>query len=419
LRASSSVLSSEDKFVHHLSLQDHRHPQTQQVDATPPPQSLWRDRRLLEGETHRWIGLARRLESNLHTREKLVFVQGNLGTWNAGDVFFKVTFLLVMGLMVSTALWILCHHAGQDKLDDPSTKLTPPQSKEGSNRGFRPSSPGPQTVEQPVDNELKTSRQLSRQPSLAFRKYDLDELSEDEKKEFDDYTEKFFTLESDGLVEKFGLSGYALMDLGNSSGVSKLPLRVMMPLTALQAWILQFCVLFYMLRRVVRIASLPPVEKDVPFSIIFAAVYLHFMNCINDLPFSMSIVRHIKDLHRTPTDYMIAMPVFLMDGLLIPAASLIIGALYLCTSATVSDVILNSCAVAFIGNIDNWLLGMVLNVNEANGRQDEADRKSCTIFIPVQHKLVKFMSFWLCTIPVVPWLFSTSVGYLGIYILHL
>merc|ERR1719281_972834 len=130
-----------------------------------------------------------------------------------------------------------------------------------------------------------------------------------------------------------GLSGYAMMELDASSGVSQLPLKLVLPLTALQAWMLQFCVLFYMGRRIYRFANDGPVEKDVPFSIIFAAIYLHFINCINDLPFSMSIFTHVPDLHPKVEHIMIAMPIFFVDGLFMPFLSLCIGALYLCTSA--------------------------------------------------------------------------------------
>lgn len=246
-----------------------------------------------------------------------------------------------------------------------------------------------------------------------------------EKEDNDEMKKQFFAMNSDDLVDVMGLSGMTLLDLDASAGVSRVRFKIVLPLCALQAWMLQSCVLYYMAKRVYRLSITPPVAKDVPLTIIFAAIYLHFINCMNDLPFSLSILKHIPDLHPKREHLMIAMPIFVIDGLVVPCTSLLVGALYLCTSATVSDVILNSCAVAFVSNVDNWLLALIQKVNQASGKVfhdlpdglKEAD--SCTVYLPVNPPLVKFMAWWLCVVPVVPWGFAMGMAHLGLDVLKL
>jgi len=247
----------------------------------------------------------------------------------------------------------------------------------------------------------------------------------------------YFSIESDMLVDVMGLSGMSLLEMDATSGISGLPLLVALPACAIQAWFLQLVILFYMGRRVIRLTGEGGIDggmedpKDVPFAIIFAAIYLHFINCMNDLPFSFSILKHIGELHDKRSHLIVAMPVFMVDGLIVPFTSLIIGAFYLCTSATVSDVILNSCAVAFISNIDNWILQLNEKLNkaaaieegggpeEAEGEEPVKTANGMRVYIPVNHGLVKGMSWWMCVVPIAPALFSSMIAYAGLEVLKL
>lgn len=235
---------------------------------------------------------------------------------------------------------------------------------------------------------------------------------------------KYFTIVSDDLVDVMGLSGMSLLNMSDSAGVSNLKLLYALPFVAIQAWILQGLILFFMARRVVRLAVADPPDDseegrdayNVPFSIIFAAIYLHFINCVNDLPYSLSIASHIGGLHSELSHRLVAIPTFALDGLVVPFTSLVIGALYLCTSVSVADVILNSCAVAFISNIDNWILNLNDNLNKSSG---DKDGDSESVFVPVNAKLVTNMSWWMCVIPVVPSAFSGFFAYVGLIVLKL
>merc|ERR1719356_759373 len=84
------------------------------------------------------------------------------------------------------------------------------------------------------------------------------------------------------------------------------------------------------------------------YFLLFAAVHLHFISCLGDLPFSLNILMRIRDIHDTPKELIISLPIFIVDALITPISQLVIGALFICTSPTALDVLLNSCAVAFI-----------------------------------------------------------------------
>jgi hypothetical protein len=345
---------------------------------------------------------------------KIVFMQDFIGTMGATDVFFKATWIFVLGLILAGVFWITCEH-GQAGDDSEGKGVV---TEQHHIEKLSPRSLAALHQESDITPRRYTAREMK-----AFREYEDDEkkLSEEEKQECEDFKKMFFSMSEDELVDVMGLSGMALLKMDASAGVSKMPLKWVLPLTALQAWLLQFCVLYYMARRVHRLSHEPPPVKDVPLTIIFAAIYLHFINCMNDLPFSMSILQHMPDLHENFGHRMVAMPIFIVDGLCVPFCSLFVGALYLCSSVTVSDVILNSCAVAFVSNVDNWLLSLMGKVNQAAGGlfDDDESADSCTVYIPANAKLVKLMAWLLCVVPVVPWLFSMGMAHLGLDVLHL
>lgn len=232
-----------------------------------------------------------------------------------------------------------------------------------------------------------------------------------ENEEFDT-PEGYFETSASQIMEDMGISGMALLDTQKSSGINGLSLRITLPLIAAQAWSLQFIILFYM------VTSLQPrpVEPDqrLPRPIIFAAVYLHFIHTTTDLPFSVMAMRHLHHFHETTFDRALCGIVFAGDALIIPLCSMIIGSLYLCTSATVGDVILNSCAVAFVGDIDNFILAMNARMNEMAGNKVGMafDDK---LFLPCNENFVKTLNWLLCVIPLVPSICAFGLCYIGIY----
>lgn len=242
----------------------------------------------------------------------------------------------------------------------------------------------------------------------------------------------YVKFECDVLLQTMGLSGMCLLDLHQSAGVSGSSFRITLPLIAIQAWIIQFVILGFM---AVQLSNpREPGKPHMPYSIVFAAIYLHFLNCTSDLPFSLSVIPHFFKLHRLLIDRAIALPIFAMDAFIVPLSSMVIGSLYLCTSETVGDVILNSCAVAFIGNIDNWILGMNESMNRLGGAEPSEDLEdpedvgsmssagssvAQALYLPVNRQFVKIMSWAMCIVPVIPTLFAGTIMELGLDFLHL
>merc|ERR1711937_933269 len=83
----------------------------------------------------------------------------------------------------------------------------------------------------------------------------------------------------------------------------------------------------------------------------------------------MRSLYHNCGVQLTCWDLFIRYLFFSMDAFVIPLTTLVLGALYLCTSQTPIDVILNSCAVAFVTSIDNYMLGMYYRQFRMQGRQ--------------------------------------------------
>merc|ERR1712154_673056 len=108
-------------------------------------------------------------------------------------------------------------------------------------------------------------------------------------------------------------------------------------------------------------------DKDVPKSILVAAIYLHFVHCVHDFPFAISVLHFFPHFHENMKSRVICGFCFFVDAIVVPSITLVVGSLYLCTSVTSADVIINSCAVAFISNIDNWILVLNLKMNKLGG----------------------------------------------------
>jgi hypothetical protein len=223
-----------------------------------------------------------------------------------------------------------------------------------------------------------------------------------------------FAIESGQLVEEMGLSGMCVLSPKVMSGISGLPLSVTLPALSLQAWLLQGIILYYM-TTVLTPREDADVKKTLPTLIIFAAVYLHFLQCVRNFPYSISVLGYLFQFHETLHDRVVAVPIFLVDAIFIPIGSLIIGALYLCTSRTVADVILNSCAVAFTGEIDDWILTLNARLN-ALGRKEHG---SVTIYMPIPKSNVMMTQWLLSMVPVVPSIFALSALYVGIDVMKL
>lgn len=222
--------------------------------------------------------------------------------------------------------------------------------------------------------------------------------------------------EASFLVEDMGVSGMAMLDLSKPSGVNGLQLIYMLPIVAIQACVLQGVILYHMA------LMLRPrdVEKTLPRGILFAAIYLHFINCVVSMPFCLAVLRIFHNLHRSYAHLVVAGSCFVVDAFVIPIFNLVIGALYLCTSRRVEDLILNSCAVAFISNIDNWILALNDKINGMVGSADnDLSAFKEKFIVPVPVSALRVVNWSLCVIPIVPLSFSFFIVHLGFDVMRL
>lgn len=281
--------------------------------------------------------------------------------------------------------------------DDENALLTPsdPFVKRDSRRSIK---------DQIVQiNELAEQMQNN---GAAFRRCE----DADDEDDFE-LPDGYFEISAEDIIGNMGLSGMALLDPSKSSGINGLPLRFSLPFIAVQAWALQGIILYYMYQQLTPRPSVSEIPK-LPFAIVFAAVYLHFINCTTDLPFAFMAMRHIHEFHHELSDLVICGPIFAVDGLVVPLCSLVIGSWYLCTSATIGDVILNSCAVAFIGNIDNFILEMNARMNSMAGNSENLAFQS-KLFVPVNLPLIKSLNWLMCVVPVVPAVAACGLIHIG------
>lgn len=102
--------------------------------------------------------------------------------------------------------------------------------------------------------------------------------------------------------------------------------------------------------------------KIPPMIMVFISVYIHVITQMNDWCSNAKIVRMAVLTHtREHRRHGLIRLVMILDSLVIPFLTLSIGSLYLCTSDGVADLILNSCAVAFVCQIDDWIVDGAYN----------------------------------------------------------
>lgn len=224
------------------------------------------------------------------------------------------------------------------------------------------------------------------------------------------------TVEGDELVETVGLSAMSVFAPDAMSGITKLPNKVAVPLIAIQSMFLQVGLLHFLATQLLpkTATQLSQQQGELPMSIIFIAVYLHFLNCVQELPYSWQLFRHLPDFHPDPASLTILGSVLITDAFVIPLLSFILGGLYLCTSRTIGDAILNAVAVAFVREIDNWILGLNTRSDFLSGKI-----KAKTIHIPVNRNMMRRIAWTIIFMPIIPLASSMGICWIGFYVLNL
>lgn len=215
-----------------------------------------------------------------------------------------------------------------------------------------------------------------------------------------------FCLNAEDAIETLGISAFCLFD---TSGKNLCKLLLL----AVQCIFLQYSVLYFLAKQLIpwdekELKSNHFLEQDLDRWILLVAVYLHIVNCLTDLPFGFVNIRHLCHLKVDCLERAVTTALFFVDSIATPCCTLTIGSFYLCTSGSVSDLILNSCAVAFITNIDNWVLSLNYSMNKMEGsnRDDE-------IYLPHSKACMVWFNWVLCLVPVVPASLAFTMVYIG------
>lgn len=224
--------------------------------------------------------------------------------------------------------------------------------------------------------------------------------------------EDHIQIASDELIDAVGISAMCMFPRGHLDGVARVPSRRAVPLLFLQAAGLQMVLLFYMWVQLTPRAE--GISHPLPLSLICVAIYLHFLNCVQEIPYTIQIFRFFVDFHDNLTDLLWFGFVLIADGFIIPALCFVLGALYLCTSVTVADVILNSVAVSFVREIDNWIIGFNLRTTFLGGRV-----QSQKVQFPVGESSMQMISLLFVYYPVVPACFTLICVWVGRTLLKL
>lgn len=225
-----------------------------------------------------------------------------------------------------------------------------------------------------------------------------------------DVESRFFSMDGGELLDTMGLSGMSIM-CSNDKDFRQLVC------IALQSFTLQYTMLyatFNVIRRQIAANKEKELliddndfEEPLPMTwmlyfLMFAAIHVHFLNCMGDVPFSLNILLRIRDIHDTPKELIIAAPIFFIDALVTPTLQLVIGAVFLCSSASAIDVLLNSCAVCFFSTIDNMILTLLRHMKILSGEREEI-----TVHLPFNKGFSKFMEATVCVFPIIPIIFTS------------
>lgn len=219
-----------------------------------------------------------------------------------------------------------------------------------------------------------------------------------------DRAENTFTVN----VSSLGISGGMLSCYHESNDGTLCMQYFMGLLLALQCFALQGAILYYVYVYVEAKSREKGDQSDAPWPLMVVAIYLHLHNIMASIPAGGSAVR------KAFTDRAwVALSVIFIDSIIMPFATIFMGAMFLCTSGGVDDLLLNSCAVAFVTYIDDWIVQSLYAWTNHLGEEEEVDLPRHS---PTYIRVVMWSAFF---VPIVPAALCVGMAYYGVEVLEL
>lgn len=178
-----------------------------------------------------------------------------------------------------------------------------------------------------------------------------------------------------------------------------------------QIWIIQFSLVYFLWTHVRDHCSLYACsenkdKKRPPMFMLLVSLYVHVISCL------LLIAQAAKPFRTLVKSRKLRYILLgFMDAWVIPILTLVAGGLFLCTSDEVSDLILNSCAVVFIPQIDDWFVSLMCHTLGLHDIEVELDH--------VCQKKSKWMTWVLLIVPVVPMVITAMFYIVDIKWMHL
>merc|ERR1711920_375263 len=179
---------------------------------------------------------------------------------------------------------------------------------------------------------------------------------------------------------------------------------------ALQAFLMQFVIFHFMWLYIVRAEEPSPSDAAGPVKrgILMVSIYVHIMNILRDIPVGLSVMFTFPWLQHGVKESLITAPIFMIDSVIFPLVTAVLGSLFLCTSQTTQEVLLNSCCVCFVNGIDNALLKLPCDFKEFS-----QFRAGSIVFVPYQPKMVTCLDYTVVVFPIIPLLWALMMEWSG------
>jgi len=174
---------------------------------------------------------------------------------------------------------------------------------------------------------------------------------------------------------------------------------------AVQGGLIQCLVLYHLWHHLAPFDPEVQEPRTVDRYLVVGAVYLHLINSFKDMPYCATALLCFADIHESLGDRLLALPIFFIDSFVIPVVTAVLGSFYICTSLTGHDVILNSCGLVFINDIDNFIIHINSHFMFLQGLQ-----KQGTVHLPRQTgMMIQAVTWTFSYLPFVPFFLALGI----------